>query len=121
MQPPAYKTGVAITPTVLGQAERADRIGHGDAMKRLLLIIAGSAFIVLGVLGLILPFAPGLLFLLFAVVCFSAASHSVRVRLSRYPRLARLFTRLEAGDKMDLLSRLKLTFWACAEAVTRRA
>ncbi|MEM7078177.1 MAG: DUF454 family protein [Pseudomonadota bacterium] len=90
-------------------------------MRRALLIISGTILVMLGILGLVLPFAPGLLFLLLGAVCFSLASNRLRDHLARQPRLARLFERLDRGEELDLVARMKLVFWACAEAVTRRA
>ena len=87
-------------------------------MKPLLLAFAGCVFLLLGIAGLALPFLPGLLFLLFAAICFASLSPALRRHMDRHPRMARFFNRVDAGAHLDLPSRIKLAFWASLEAVT---
>lgn len=89
-------------------------------MKTILLSLAGSLFLVLGVAGLLLPFMPGVLFLLVAALCFASASPALHNFLSRHPRLQQFFHRIDAGAGLDLKSRFKLAFWAGLEAANPR-
>lgn len=68
-------------------------------VKRLLVLLAGLAFVALGLVGLALPFLQGLLFLLIGVILLSLSSSYVRswveVHTRRYPKLHRLIVRTE--------------------------
>ena len=89
-------------------------------MKTALLAISGTILLGLGIVGLALPFLPGILFLFCAAACFASLSPALRRQLSRQPRMARFFRHVDAGSKLDLLSRFKLAFWASLEAINPR-
>ena len=85
--------------------------------KTFLKALLGTLFLALGLLGLLLPFLPGFLFFLLAIACFASLSPALNRRLHRQPRVSRFLRRLEAGEELDPLSRIKLTFWAGLEAI----
>jgi uncharacterized membrane protein YbaN (DUF454 family) len=62
-------------------------------MKKALVILAGVLFVIFGLLGLALPFAPGLLALAIGVVLLSIASSRIRgwveAHTRPYPRTHR--------------------------------
>ncbi len=89
-------------------------------MKTLLKALLGTLFLALGFVGLLLPFLPGFLFFLLAAACFASLSPTLNRRLHGQPRVSRFLRRLEAGEQLDPLSRIKLTFWAGLEAVNPR-
>ena len=89
-------------------------------MKTLLKALFGTLFLVLGFLGLLLPFLPGFLFFLIAAACFASLSPALNRSLHGQPRVSRFLRRLEAGEQLDPLSHIKLTFWAGLEAVSPR-
>ena len=89
-------------------------------MKTLVKALLGSLFLVLGFVGLLLPILPGFLFFLLAAACFASLSPALNRKLHRQPRVSRFLHRLEAGERLDLLTRMKLTFWAGLEAVSPR-
>lgn len=43
-------------------------------VKKVLLIIAGIVFVILGIIGSLLPFVPGIPFFVAALICFSESS-----------------------------------------------
>jgi uncharacterized membrane protein YbaN (DUF454 family) len=61
--------------------------------KRILLLIAGWGFILLGILGLFLPFLQGVLFLLVGLIILSSEyvwAHRLLARLrERFPKIGR--------------------------------
>jgi uncharacterized membrane protein YbaN (DUF454 family) len=62
-----------------------------DAIKRIGLLIIGWSFIVLGILGLFLPFLQGVLFIVIGLAILSSRSQIIRRFLKyleeRYPHL----------------------------------
>lgn len=89
-------------------------------MKSLIVITAGIGATLLGLLGLLIPVIPGILFLLVAAICFASVSPEVRQQLQRFPRFRRLMTRVDSGRGMQLMMRCRLVFWALLEAVNPR-
>ena len=87
-------------------------------MKTIFIALLGSVSLVLGGIGLMLPFLPGFLFLLVAAACFASLSPLVRNQLDRHPRIRRFFHRLDAGAGLHPVSRMKLAFWAALETIT---
>ncbi len=69
--------------------------------KRILLLIVGWAFILLGILGLFLPILQGVLFLLIGLIILSSEyvwAHRLLTRLrERFPKIGRTADR--AADK----------------------
>ena len=90
-------------------------------MKRVILIAAGIALLILAAIGFVLPFLPGILFLLLGVICFAFVSPRLKRRLQANPRLRRLFTRLDGSRGMHMMDRLRLTFWAVLEAANPKS
>ena len=82
-------------------------------------LILATACVFIGLLGLVIPIIPGVLFLIVAGGLIAQLFPSVRQRLSRNARMRRLFTRLDAGEKLAVIEQIKLVFLAAAEVVTR--
>ena len=85
-------------------------------MKTMSLTLVGIIALALGLIGLVVPIIPGVLFLLVAALCFGVLSRPVRSRLERNGRMKRLFGRLDAGRHLGVPTRMKLAFWAVLEA-----
>ena len=88
----------------------------GEKLKIFITACAAGLFMVLGIIGLVIPVLPGVIFLLLAAVCIASLSHRAKRQFERHPRLHRFFQRLDAGRGLDLTSRTKLAFWASLEA-----
>lgn len=69
-------------------------------LKRILVYIAAILFLVLGVLGLALPFLQGFLFIAIGLILLSIVSPSSRqwweVHTRKWPKLHELIVRMEA-------------------------
>lgn len=87
-------------------------------MKKLILFPLAIVFSVVGVIGLLIPVIPGVLFLLAALVCLGLVFPSLRQHLEQQPRLKRFFLRLDKTRYLGLAARCKLLFWALLEMVT---
>ena len=63
------------------------------------MIAGGIAFIILGIIGLALPFLQGFLFLAIGIVLLSLSSKAVRARIrsytEKYPRVDKALTKME--------------------------
>lgn len=71
-----------------------------SGIKRILVLIVGWSFILLGILGLFLPILQGVLFLLVGLIILSSEyvwAHRLLTRLrERFPRLGRVADRATA-------------------------
>ena len=84
--------------------------------KRAALIGLGSVLVALGLIGLLVPILPGVLFLVLAAVCFSATSPRFQDRLERHPAWRGWRLRWRESRGLPLLRRVQLAFWLTAEA-----
>ncbi|MFT4862263.1 MAG: uncharacterized membrane protein YbaN (DUF454 family) [Pseudohongiellaceae bacterium] len=88
--------------------------GGKSLAYRAALVAVISVCVVLGVIGLILPIIPGLLFLALAVMLASKLSN----RIARWANKVPLFRRWSkpgyAVDDLSTAQRLKLAFWFSA-------
>lgn len=68
--------------------------------KKVLIFIIALVFLVLGIVGLFLPFLQGFLFLAIALLLFSTLSPSIRTamdtRTQKYPKIHRRVLKLDA-------------------------
>jgi uncharacterized protein len=73
--------------------------------KRILVLIAGWSFILLGIAGLVLPFLQGLLFILVGIIILSAHYAWARLLMTklrkRFPKMGRVAD--QAAAKADAL------------------
>jgi len=85
-------------------------------IRRLALYSATLVLLALGILGLLLPFLPGVFFLVGAVICLSLASPRLADRCHRHPALARWHRRWHASAGLPGWQRGRLAFWLTADA-----
>jgi uncharacterized protein len=82
-------------------------------LKKLLLLILATALAAVGVIGLVLPFVPGVLFLAAAAGCMSMVDPRLQQalgrRLGRNPRYRYLRARWQAGRLLPRSQRARLT------------
>jgi len=68
-------------------------------VKKILIIVLGICFVILGILGLALPFLQGFLFLAIGIVLLSMASSKVRawseLHTRRYPKIHHFVKKVE--------------------------
>ena len=88
-------------------------------IKRILLFAVAAGFLVLGLVGLLIPVLPGFVFLVMAALCLSAASPGIRRTLRLEAVHARWRRSWDAGEKLPFLQRGQLAFWLSLDAVAR--
>lgn len=85
-------------------------------IKRAALMLTGSALVILGLVGLVIPILPGFLFLALAAVCFSALSPRFQRRMERHPAWRGWRLRWRESRGLPFHRRVQLAFWLTAEA-----
>lgn len=85
-------------------------------IKQLLLYVLAATLLALGLLGLLVPVLPGVVFLLLAALCVSFASPRAHQHLSRHAAYRKLRHRWDAGAGLGTFDRARLAFWTSAQA-----
>ena len=80
-------------------------------LKRTLYCFAAVLAIAVGLLGLLIPVIPGVLFLLVALVLLASVSSRVRNRLYNTARIRPYLVRWEAASELPIGARVKLGLW----------
>jgi uncharacterized membrane protein YbaN (DUF454 family) len=93
-------------------------------LKRACFFGLGVCLLLLGLVGLVVPILPGVLFLVPAAICFSAISPRLQRRLERHPTWRGWRRHWHSSRGLPLFHRIRLAFWLTAEAtlniLTRR-
>lgn len=76
-------------------------------IKRSLLTVAAAAAVFIGVLGLIIPVIPGILFLALAALLLASVSRRFRAHLHASPRARPYLIRWEATAGLPVLTRTR--------------
>lgn len=85
-------------------------------LKGLCLILVGF-FLFLGLVGLILPIIPGILFLFLAALLLAKVSRRFDAMLNRNRDMRYWRRRWDSSNSLPLTQRLKLSFWVAARAL----
>ena len=88
-------------------------------VRRLILMGLGGCLVLLGLVGLLVPILPGVLFLVLAAVCFSATSPRFQARLDRHPAWRGWRLRWRESRGLSMGRRAKLFFWLSADAAMK--
>jgi len=88
-------------------------------IKITLLYLLACLFLVLGLIGLVIPVLPGVLFLVGAAVCVSCASPRAHRTFSRSAAYRHWRRRWDAGAGLGTFDRARLAFWLSVEATFR--
>ena len=92
-------------------------------VKKSLLTLGACIALAIGLLGLLIPIIPGLLFLLLAAALLCGASDRLRRRCETHPRLRPYLLRFYATESLGPLERLRaaalLLFAAATDSLRR--
>lgn len=86
-------------------------------LKRFLLYVLAAGFLVLGLIGLVIPVLPGVLFLLLAAVCVSGASPRIARKFQSNRHWRRYQRHWQHSEGMSLFQRSRLALWLSARAL----
>lgn len=73
-----------------------------EKIKKILLIIAGIVFFILGILGSLLPFVPGIPFFVAALICFSESSEKFYHALLNSPLIGAAMRKYQENHGIKL-------------------
>ncbi len=90
-------------------------------LKRFILYILAAGFLVLGLVGLVIPIIPGVLFLLLAALCASSASPLIAEKFQRNRHWRRYQRHWQHSEGMTVFQRSRLAFWLTARALVEGA
>lgn len=84
-------------------------------LKGLCLVLVGI-FVLLGIVGLVLPIIPGILFLFLAALLLAKVSSRFDAMLNRNREMRYWRRRWDTTSALPLMQRVKLSFWVIARA-----
>ncbi|MEX0619294.1 MAG: DUF454 family protein [Pseudohongiellaceae bacterium] len=93
--------------------------GQHHPMPWFLKVVTGfliAGLLVIGMLGLILPIIPGLLFLFIAALLLTRVSRRFAAAAEKHPGLARPLRFWRTAGGLSVPQRLRLAFWVVAKA-----
>ncbi len=79
---------------------------HSNKLTRVLLIIAGWFFVILGIIGIFLPVMPTTIFLIIAAACFAKSSEKFYYRLLNNKYLGKLIKDYREQRGMPLRAKI---------------
>lgn len=85
--------------------------------EKLLYITLGIMFLALGVVGLIIPIIPGVLFLAGAVYMLSRGSRRVKQFTDANPTISRMQARVEKLDAVSIAEKVQVTGLTMLQAI----
>ncbi len=83
-------------------------------MRKILALVLGGAFLILGIIGLFIPILPGILFLLLALLCFAETSERLRARLAQWYQSHRSNKLAGRNYGLSRMQRIELSAWRAA-------
>ena len=90
-------------------------------IRNLLIAAAGCAFLVLALVGFMIPILPGFVFLIPALLCFATVSATLRRQLERNATWRTCHAKWRRGSGLPLGHRIRLMFWLGVDAALRAA
>jgi uncharacterized membrane protein YbaN (DUF454 family) len=90
--------------------EESERVAGNSPLRRGLLIVAGIFFLILAVLGIVVPLLPTTPFLLLAGACFVRSSEKLHRWLYSNRLFGQYLQRYRDGEGMPLVSKITTLF-----------
>ena len=90
-----------------------------NSSLKLVYLVIGVVCLMLGVIGLIIPIIPGVLFLMAALYLLSRGSKRIKNFSESQPHMRRMHRRMEQFGEVDLADRCRLAAWTTLEAAVK--
>ncbi len=89
--------------------------------RKFIYLVIGGMCLTLGVIGLIIPIIPGVLFLMAAVYLLSRGSRKIKRFTDRDPRILQMQQRMEQFGEVNVVDRIRLAGWITLDAAVKSA
>lgn len=93
--------------------------GRVSKPRKVIYLVIGGMCLTLGVIGLIIPIIPGVLFLMAAVYLLSRGSRRIKKFTDRDPRILQMQQRMDQFGEVKLADRIRLAGWMTLDAVVK--
>ena len=93
--------------------------GRVSKPGKVIYLVIGGMCLMLGVIGLIIPIIPGVLFLMAAVYLLGRGSRRIKKFTDRDPRILHMQQRMEQFGDVNLADRIRLAGWMTLDAVVK--
>ena len=87
-----------------------------NTSMKLIYLVIGGVCLMLGVIGLIIPIIPGVLFLMAALYLLSRGSKRIKSFSEGQPHMRRMHRRMEQFGEVDFSDQIRLAAWMMVEA-----
>jgi len=87
--------------------------------RKVIYLAIGGMCLMLGVIGLIIPIIPGVLFLMAAIYLLSRGSRKIKKFTDRDPRILQMQQRMEQFGEVNAVDRIRLAGWITLDAVVK--
>jgi uncharacterized membrane protein YbaN (DUF454 family) len=88
-------------------------------LQKLVYLIIGVACLMLGVIGLVIPIIPGVLFLMAALYLLSRGSRRIKKLTEQSPRVLLMRQRIDQFGEINVTDRVKLAGWMTMDAAVK--
>ena len=85
--------------------------------KRMAYLFAAGIFLVLGIIGLVLPVLPGVIFLLIAALILARISRRVDRWVKQHPVTRNTQARVDTISRLNWVDKVRITGWYAAAAL----
>jgi uncharacterized membrane protein YbaN (DUF454 family) len=93
--------------------------GRVSKPRKVIYLLIGGVCLALGVIGLIIPIIPGVLFLMAAVYLLSRGSGKIKRFTDRDPRILQMQQRMEQFGEVNVADRFRLAGWMALDAAVK--
>jgi uncharacterized membrane protein YbaN (DUF454 family) len=88
--------------------------------SRIVMGLVGFTCLILGVIGLVLPFLPGFIFFGIGIICLAGADPRLNKLLAKQPRIGLFMQRINNSSGLAFTRRCKIALAASAEVFVGR-
>lgn len=90
-------------------------------MMKMFYLALGGVLLLLGLVGLVIPIIPGIIFLFLAALVLSKVSRRVRAFTDSHPGMQQIRARMQRAEQVDWVDRIRLAGWMGLEALVQAA